>query len=133
MRHTPPEANSFAREVVQDERCPVDGFNRIRPNHALSTVSQQPAERRRAALGRTPRQRPPPATTESRGGDRHLPAKLGPRAAGSVPRTAGILSALHDRGVRLVVLTNWSAETIHRGPEVLPEVFALFDVIVAGG
>ena len=52
---------------------------------------------------------------------------------GLVPGTAGILRALHDRGVRLVVLTNWSAETIHHGPEVFPEVFALFDDIVVSG
>src|SRR3954470_21087821 len=44
---------------------------------------------------------------------------------GLVPGTARILRALHDRGVRLVALTNWSAETIHHGPEVFPEVFAL--------
>jgi 2-haloacid dehalogenase len=52
---------------------------------------------------------------------------------GLVPGTAGILRALHDRGVRLVALTNWSAETIHHGPEVFPEVFALFDDIVVSG
>jgi 2-haloacid dehalogenase len=52
---------------------------------------------------------------------------------GLVPGTAAILSALHDRGIRLVGLTNWSAETIHHGPEVFPEVFALFDDIVVSG
>jgi 2-haloacid dehalogenase len=52
---------------------------------------------------------------------------------GLVPGTAGILRALHDRGVRLVALTNWSAETIHYGPEVFPEVFDLFDDIVVSG
>lgn len=52
---------------------------------------------------------------------------------GLVPGTAGILRALHDRGVRLVALTNWSAETIHHGPEVFPEVFDLFDDIVVSG
>jgi 2-haloacid dehalogenase len=52
---------------------------------------------------------------------------------GLVPGTAGILRALHDRGVRLVALTNWSAETIHHGPEVFPEVFELFDDIVVSG
>lgn len=52
---------------------------------------------------------------------------------GLVPGTAGILRALDERGVRLVALTNWSAETIHHGPEAFPEVFALFeDVIVSG-
>jgi 2-haloacid dehalogenase len=52
---------------------------------------------------------------------------------GLVPGTAEILRALHDRGVRLVALTNWSAETIHHGPEVFPEVFGLFDDIVVSG
>ena len=52
---------------------------------------------------------------------------------GLVPGTEGILRALYDRGVRLVALTNWSAETIHYGPEVFPEVFALFDDIVVSG
>ncbi len=52
---------------------------------------------------------------------------------GLIPGVPQILEALHDRGVRLVVLTNWSAETIHHGPEVFPEVFALFDDIVVSG
>ena len=52
---------------------------------------------------------------------------------GLVPGTAEILRALHDRGVRLVALTNWSAETIHHGPEIFPEVFDLFDDIVVSG
>ena len=52
---------------------------------------------------------------------------------GLVPGTAGILRALHDRGVRLVALTNWSAETIQHGPESFPEVFDLFaDIVVSG-
>jgi 2-haloacid dehalogenase len=52
---------------------------------------------------------------------------------GLIPGTAGILRALHDRGVRLVALTNWSAETIHHGPEAFPEVFDLFDDLVVSG
>jgi 2-haloacid dehalogenase len=52
---------------------------------------------------------------------------------GLVPGTGGILHDLHDRGVRLVALTNWSAETIHHAPEVFPEVFDLFDDIVVSG
>jgi 2-haloacid dehalogenase len=52
---------------------------------------------------------------------------------GLVPGTVEILRALHDRGVRLVALTNWSAETYHHAPEAFPEVFALFgDVVVSG-
>jgi 2-haloacid dehalogenase len=35
--------------------------------------------------------------------------------------------------VRLVALTNWSAETIHHVPEVFPEVFAVFDDVVVSG
>jgi 2-haloacid dehalogenase len=52
---------------------------------------------------------------------------------GLVPGVAEILRSLHDRGVRLVALTNWSAETIHHGPDAFPEVFALFDDIVVSG
>ena len=52
---------------------------------------------------------------------------------GLVPGTAAILHSLHDRGVRLVALTNWSAETIHHGLEAYPEVFALFDDVVVSG
>jgi 2-haloacid dehalogenase len=52
---------------------------------------------------------------------------------GLVPGTAEILNALYDRGVRLVALTNWSAETIHHLPEVFPEVFAVFDDVVVSG
>jgi len=52
---------------------------------------------------------------------------------GLVPGTVEILRALHDRGVRLIALTNWSAETFHHGPEAFPEVFALFDDVVISG
>jgi len=52
---------------------------------------------------------------------------------GLVPGTAAILHSLHDRGVRLVALTNWSAETIHHGPEAYPEVFDLFDDMIVSG
>ena len=52
---------------------------------------------------------------------------------GLVPGTTALLHALHERGVRLVALTNWSAETIHHGPEAFPEVFALFDDLVVSG
>jgi 2-haloacid dehalogenase len=52
---------------------------------------------------------------------------------GLVPGTEQVLLALHDRGVRLVALTNWSAETIHHAFEAYPEVFALFDDLVVSG
>jgi 2-haloacid dehalogenase len=52
---------------------------------------------------------------------------------GLVPGTDEILRALHNRGVRMVALTNWSAETFHHAPEAFPEVFALFDDVVVSG
>lgn len=52
---------------------------------------------------------------------------------GLVPGTAELLRVLHDRGVRLVALTNWSAETIHHFHEAHPEVVALFDDVVVSG
>jgi 2-haloacid dehalogenase len=52
---------------------------------------------------------------------------------GLVPGTAEILRDLHARGVRLVALTNWSAETIHHLPAAFPDVVALFDDIVVSG
>lgn len=52
---------------------------------------------------------------------------------GLVPGTPVILRDLHARGVRLVALTNWSAETFHHAPETHPEVFALFDDIIVSG
>lgn len=52
---------------------------------------------------------------------------------GLVPGVAEILRALHDRGIRLIALTNWSAEMFHHAPEVYPEVFALFDDIIVSG
>jgi 2-haloacid dehalogenase len=52
---------------------------------------------------------------------------------GLVPGTPHLLRALRERGVRLVALTNWSAETIHHAPESFPDVFALFDDVVVSG
>jgi 2-haloacid dehalogenase len=52
---------------------------------------------------------------------------------GLVPGTAAILRDLRARRVRLVALTNWSAETFHHAPEIFPEVFALFDDVVVSG
>ena len=53
--------------------------------------------------------------------------------AGPVPGTEQILRDLHDHGIRLVALTNWSAETFHHAPEQFPEVFGLFDDVVVSG
>jgi 2-haloacid dehalogenase len=52
---------------------------------------------------------------------------------GLVPGTDEIVRSLHERGTRLVALTNWSAETIHHGPEKFPDVFARFDDLVVSG
>jgi len=52
---------------------------------------------------------------------------------GLVPGMRELLHDLRERGVRLLALTNWSAETIHHLPEVFPEVFAVFDSIVVSG
>lgn len=52
---------------------------------------------------------------------------------GLVPGTVEVLRALRDRGVHVVALTNWSAETFHHLVEVHPEVFDLFDDIVVSG
>ena len=52
---------------------------------------------------------------------------------GLVPGTAAILRDLRARGVRVVALTNWSAETFHHAPERFPEIFALFDDVVMFG
>lgn len=53
--------------------------------------------------------------------------------AGEVPGTVGILRDLRERGVRLVALTNWSAETFHHARALFPEVLSLFDDIVVSG
>jgi 2-haloacid dehalogenase len=80
------------------------------------------------------------AEAEARGSHPHLSEEVAayrPNFAlslrGLVPGTAEILTALHARGVRLVALTNWSAETFHHAPAAFPEVLALFDNIVVSG
>lgn len=52
---------------------------------------------------------------------------------GLVPGTVAVLRDLRARGVRLVALTNWSAETFHHAPEHFPEAFDLFDDFVVSG
>ena len=52
---------------------------------------------------------------------------------GLVPGTAAILRDLRARGVRLVALTNWSAETFHHAAQTVPEAIGLFDDIVVSG
>ena len=59
----------------------------------------------------------------------HFPLSL----RGEVPGTTTILRELRAHGVRLVALTNWSAETFHHAHESFPEVLGLFaDVVVSG-
>jgi 2-haloacid dehalogenase len=48
------------------------------------------------------------------------PARFGETLAGPVPGTSDVLRELHDRGTRLLALTNWSAETF-------PHAEATFD------
>lgn len=52
---------------------------------------------------------------------------------GLVPGTSAILRDLRARGVGLVALTNWSAETFHHAQRLFPEVLALFDDVVVSG
>lgn len=52
---------------------------------------------------------------------------------GLVPGTDAILRDLRARGVRLVALTNWSAETFRFAPAMYPDVFAMFDDVVVSG
>ncbi len=52
---------------------------------------------------------------------------------GLVPGTAEILADLDATGVRLVGLTNWSAETFPQALQKFPDVFALFDDVVVSG
>ncbi len=53
--------------------------------------------------------------------------------SGLVPGTIEIVHALRERGVGVVALTNWSAETFHHLEEAHPEVVAVFDDIVVSG
>lgn len=52
---------------------------------------------------------------------------------GLVPGTDDVVRELHERGTRLVALTNWPAETFHHALELYPDVFARFDDIVVSG
>ena len=52
---------------------------------------------------------------------------------GEVPGTVAIMRDLRGCGVRLVALTNWSAETFHHAREMFPEAIALFDDVVVSG
>lgn len=44
---------------------------------------------------------------------RHYPAHLGESFPGEVPDTSAVAEDLLERGVRVLGLTNWSAQTVH--------------------
>ncbi|MDM7831196.1 HAD family hydrolase [Cellulomonas edaphi] len=51
---------------------------------------------------------------------------------GPVPGTAELVQELADAGVRLLGLTNWSAETFHLAEPAAPAIGLLEDVLVSG-
>ncbi|GAA3836555.1 HAD family phosphatase [Brevibacterium ammoniilyticum] len=51
---------------------------------------------------------------------------------GPIPGMAEIVAELKDAGVRLLGLSNWSAETIHHAPVVAPAIAELEDIVVSG-
>lgn len=51
---------------------------------------------------------------------------------GPVPGTAGIVEELHTEGVRLLGLTNWSAETFAFAPVAAPVIKRMESVMVSG-
>lgn len=51
---------------------------------------------------------------------------------GPIPGTEELVSELAGRGLRLLGLTNWSAETVHHAPVAAPAVAMLEDLLVSG-
>ena len=51
---------------------------------------------------------------------------------GPVPGTEQLVSELAGLGMRLLGLTNWSAETVHLAPDAAPAVRVLEDLLVSG-
>lgn len=51
---------------------------------------------------------------------------------GPIPGTEELVSELVERGVRLIGLTNWSAETVHHAPVAAPAIGMLEDLLVSG-
>lgn len=51
---------------------------------------------------------------------------------GPIPGTADIVVALKSRGIRLLGLTNWSAETFHHAPVAAPVLHELESILVSG-
>ncbi|UVI36046.1 HAD family hydrolase [Brevibacterium spongiae] len=51
---------------------------------------------------------------------------------GPIDGMAEVVNELRDSGVRLLGLSNWSAETIHHAPVVAPAINELEDIVVSG-
>ncbi|WP_169253665.1 HAD family phosphatase [Brevibacterium sp. 'Marine'] len=51
---------------------------------------------------------------------------------GPIDGMAEIVAQLRDSGIRLLGLSNWSAETIHHAPAVAPAISELEDIVVSG-
>lgn len=52
--------------------------------------------------------------------------------AGEVPGMADLVAELHHLGLRLLGLTNWSAQTFHHAAPAAPAIALLEDVVVSG-
>jgi len=52
--------------------------------------------------------------------------------AGPVPGSQDVVRELDDAGIRLLGLTNWSAETFHLADRAAPAITLLEDVLVSG-
>jgi|tagenome__1003787_1003787.scaffolds.fasta_scaffold20538532_2 2-haloacid dehalogenase len=52
--------------------------------------------------------------------------------AGELPGTVALLDELHERGTRLLALTNWSAETFPRARERFPFLTRFEGIVVSG-
>ncbi|MDN6746756.1 MAG: HAD family phosphatase [Brevibacterium sp.] len=51
---------------------------------------------------------------------------------GPIDGMAGLVTELGESGVRLLGLSNWSAETFHHAPQVAPAINDLEDIVVSG-
>lgn len=51
---------------------------------------------------------------------------------GPIDGMAEVVDELSDSGIRLLGLSNWSAETFHHAPQVAPAIGELEDVVVSG-
>lgn len=62
----------------------------------------------------------------------HYLAHVGDSFPGPVPGTSAVVEDLLEAGVRVLGLTNWSAETVHHAARVAP-VVARFEALVVSG